>query len=85
MQLPNNPSQSPETFCNFVEVHEAQRFDLRFLRLFCADLSIRKSSSFFPPLIAAPPALDDDLGLAESVEDFAVEQLVAQASVEAPH
>jgi len=31
----------------------------------------------------APPALDDDLGLAESVEDFAVEQLVAQASVEA--
>jgi hypothetical protein len=30
-----------------------------------------------------PPALDDDLGLAESVEDFAVEQLVAQASVEA--
>jgi hypothetical protein len=31
----------------------------------------------------APPALDDDLGLAESVEDFAVEQFVAQASVEA--
>src|SRR5215472_4453281 len=31
----------------------AQRFDLRFLRPFCADLSIRKSSSFFPPLIAA--------------------------------
>jgi len=30
-----------------------------------------------------PPALDDDLGLAESVEDFPVEQLVAQASVEA--
>src|SRR6516165_5210362 len=29
------------------------------------------------------PALDDDLGLAESVEDFAVEQLVAQAGVEA--
>src|SRR5262249_31452165 len=53
MQLSNNPSQSPETFCNFAEVHEAQRFDLRFLRLFCADLSIRKSSSFFPPLIAA--------------------------------
>src|SRR5215467_8121561 len=45
----NNPSQSPETFCNFVEVHEAQRFDLRFLHLFCADLSIRKSSSFLPP------------------------------------
>jgi hypothetical protein len=30
-----------------------------------------------------PPTLDDDLGLAQSVEDFAVEQLVAQASVEA--
>src|SRR5262249_45999095 len=28
-------------------------FDLRFLRPFRADLSIRKSSSFFPPLIAA--------------------------------
>src|SRR5262249_45637788 len=32
---------------------EAQRFDLRFFRPFRADLSIRKSSSFFPPLIAA--------------------------------
>src|SRR6266511_2489201 len=30
-----------------------QRFDLRFFRPFRADLSIRKSSSFFPPLIAA--------------------------------
>src|SRR5262245_24801352 len=36
-----------------VTVYEAQRFDLRFLRPFRADLSIRKSSSFFPPLIAA--------------------------------
>ena len=34
-------------------------------------------------VVVAPPARDDDLGLAESVEDFAVEQLVAQASVEA--
>ena len=51
MQLSNNPSQSPETFCNFVEVHAAQRFDLRFLRRFRAGLSIRKSSSFLPPLI----------------------------------
>src|SRR5215470_10512327 len=34
-------------------MHEGQRFDLRFLRPFRADLSIRKSSSFFPPLIAA--------------------------------
>src|SRR5262245_48356080 len=34
-------------------VYEGQRFDLRFLRPFRADLSIRKSSSFFPPLIAA--------------------------------
>src|SRR6516164_4819876 len=30
-----------------------QRFDLRFLRPFRVDLSIRKSSSFFPRLIAA--------------------------------
>src|SRR5262249_14645789 len=28
-------------------------FDLRFLRPFLADFSIKKSSSFFPPLIAA--------------------------------
>src|SRR5215468_1570959 len=32
---------------------EGQRFDLRFLRFFLAVLLIRKSSSFFPPLIAA--------------------------------
>ena len=32
---------------------EGQRFDLRFFRPVRADLSIRKSSSFFPPLIAA--------------------------------
>jgi len=32
---------------------EGQRFDLRFLRPFRADLSIRKSSSFLPPLIAS--------------------------------
>src|SRR5262245_1695713 len=38
---------------NLRRVYEAQRFDLRFLRAFRADLSIRKSSSFFPPLIAA--------------------------------
>src|SRR6266446_10748974 len=37
-----------------------------------------------PDRVVVPsPALDDDLGLVESVEDFAVEQLVAQASVEA--
>src|SRR5262245_44364601 len=34
-------------------------------------------------LVVPPPTLDDDLGLAQSGEDFAVEQLVAQASVEA--
>jgi hypothetical protein len=33
--------------------YEGHRFDLRFFRPFRADLSIRKSSSFFPPLIAA--------------------------------
>src|SRR5262245_16470902 len=32
---------------------EGQRFDLRFLGPFRADWSIKKSSSFFPPLIAA--------------------------------
>src|SRR5215813_2688569 len=32
---------------------EGHRFDLRFLRPFRADLSIKKSLSFFPPLIAA--------------------------------
>jgi hypothetical protein len=37
----------------FLALVPAQRFDLRFLRPFRADLSIRKSSSFFPPLIAA--------------------------------
>ena len=34
-------------------------------------------------VVVASPALDDDLGLAQGVEDLAVEQLVAQASVEA--
>src|SRR5262249_15323115 len=34
-------------------ISEAQRFHLRFLRPFRADLSIKKPSSFFPPLIAA--------------------------------
>jgi hypothetical protein len=32
---------------------EGHRFDLRFFRPFRADLSIKKSSSFFPPLISA--------------------------------
>src|ERR1700756_2904902 len=32
---------------------QGHRFDLRFLRRFRADFSIRKSSSFFPPLIAS--------------------------------
>ncbi len=34
-------------------------------------------------IVVASPALDDDLGLAQSVEDLAVEQLIAKASVEA--
>jgi hypothetical protein len=34
-------------------LYEAHRFDLRFFRRFPADLSIKKSSSFLPPLIAA--------------------------------
>src|SRR5262245_53012039 len=35
------------------DLFEGHRFDLRFLRPFRADLSIKKSSSFFPPFIAA--------------------------------
>ena len=31
----------------------------------------------------APPTFDDDLGLTQRVEDFAVEQFIAQARVEA--
>src|SRR5262245_56457552 len=42
-----------EFVTQFARMYEAQRFDLRFLRPFRADLSIRKSSSFFPRLIAA--------------------------------
>src|SRR5262249_14467947 len=42
-----------EFFTKFAGVYKAQRFDLRLLRPFQADLSIRKSSSFFLPLIAA--------------------------------
>src|SRR5262245_59141276 len=37
----------------FYKMCEGHRFDLRFLHAFRADLSIRKSSSFLPPLIAA--------------------------------
>ena len=33
----------------------------------------------------APPALDNDLSLAQRVEDLAVEQLVAKPGVEALH
>src|SRR5262245_66125027 len=34
-------------------------------------------------VVMTPPALNDDLGFAKCVEDFAVKQLVAQASIEA--
>src|SRR3989440_1063320 len=34
-------------------------------------------------IVVASPALDDDLGLAQTVEDLAVEQLIAKAGVEA--
>jgi len=33
--------------------------------------------------VVAPPALDDNLGFAQGVEDFAVKQSVAHASIEA--
>src|SRR6516225_7981775 len=51
--------------------YEAQRFDLRFLRPFRADLSIKKSSSFFPPLIAAT----SHLGLAPRPAQVSPERL----------
>ena len=35
------------------------------------------------PIVVPPPALDDDLGFAQRVEPLAVEELVAQASIEA--
>src|SRR5262245_13581993 len=44
----------------FAKEHEDQRFDLSFFRPFRADLSIKKSSSFFPPLIAATSQLSFD-------------------------
>jgi hypothetical protein len=31
--------------------------------------------------LPAPPALEDDSGLSERVEDFAVEQLIAKAAL----
>lgn len=34
-------------------------------------------------VVVAPPALDDDPGLGEGVEDLAVQEFVPQASVEA--
>ena len=34
-------------------------------------------------VVVASPALDNDLGLAQAVEDLAVEQLIAKAGVEA--
>src|SRR5262245_28196560 len=34
-------------------------------------------------IVMAPPAFDDDLSFVEGVEDLAIEQLIAQAGVEA--
>src|ERR1044071_938815 len=34
-------------------------------------------------VVVAPPALDHDLGLAQAVEDLAVQQLVAEPGIEA--
>ena len=33
-------------------------------------------------VVVPPPTLDDDLGLAQRVEDLAIEQLVAQPGVD---
>jgi hypothetical protein len=35
------------------------------------------------PVVMAPPALDNDLSLAQRVEDLAVEEFVTQARIEA--
>jgi hypothetical protein len=42
---------------SFLSSKNGHRFDLRFFRPFRADLSIKKSSSFFLPLIAATSQL----------------------------
>jgi len=34
-------------------------------------------------VVVPPPALDDDFGLGQAVEDFAIEQFVAELGVEA--
>src|SRR5215470_6558465 len=46
-------SRRSRTFYQICVDAKVSCFDLRFLRPFRADLSIKKSSSFFPPLIAA--------------------------------
>src|SRR5262245_32405881 len=45
--------RSEDVRIKICEVYEVHRFDLRFLRRFRADLSIKKSSSFLPRLMAA--------------------------------
>src|SRR5262252_6725022 len=48
----DDPLQTEQKYPVLLE-YASHRFDLRFFHPFRADLSIRKSSSFFPPLIAA--------------------------------
>src|SRR5262249_38954643 len=48
---PNSPLRKEERLIG--QVSEGQRFPLRFLLPFPSDLSIKKSSIFFPPLIAS--------------------------------
>src|SRR5215469_15498525 len=47
----DDPLQTEQKYPVLLE-YASHRFDLRFFHPFRADLSIRKSSSFFPPLIA---------------------------------
>jgi len=42
---------------------------------------LMRAASAKPHVVVASPALDNDLGLAQSVEDLAVEQLIAKAGV----
>jgi len=85
MQLSNNPSQSPETFCNFVEVHEAHRFE-RFFRPF-RGLAPRPAQVSpgttifrrdFPSLQGASTASDDNASAAD--QDIHLLQLLLKLS-----
>src|SRR6516164_10949701 len=53
------------------------------MRIIQPSLGVREAEETAPDPWWASPTLDDDLGLAQSVENLAVEQLIAKAGVEA--